>query len=293
MGLAHLIEIMKEEKDYSRFDAEYIYEPNFDETQSYALGLLWADGYMTKSTCRARNVAIEVVEADFYDFLPALESLGKVCVSKRTRENRKPQAKAHISNKALCEWLFNAGFKDKSLVSPVGILNFISKDFVKDFIRGWIDGDGCFYVNEKNKQYQFSISGTYYQDWTSLTRIFDKLNITYKYWQQKQTQNGKENSYSYIRIINRPCLIKLIDFIYDNPKHFLKRKFDKCQLIKNASYGNNSTQNIKQFDLNGDFIKAWKDTQEIVKFYNLRSSSPIMAAISGKNKTSLGYKWSL
>jgi len=279
-------------KDYNYLNEEYLYKPNFDESQSYALGLLWADGWLSNTKRRSRNLFIEVVESDFMDFLPSLFSLGKVSTYRRERLGRSPQASAMITNKSLCEWLFNLGFKDKSTISPTKLISFIPDPFVKDFIRGWIDGDGCFYVNEKNKSYQFILAGAYNQDWSSFLSVLDSLKIKYTVKNKIQVQNGKENKGSVVRIVKREDLIKLIDFIYNEPKHFLKRKFIKGQIIKNAPYGNNPTRNINQLDLLGNVIKVWKDTGDIVRFYNLPSSSPIMRVINGKAKTALGFKWS-
>ncbi len=207
---------------------------DFSEGQAYALGLLWADGSMTKNNSHV--LSIETVEEDFNCFLPALQSLGKLSTNKRQRPNRKPQASAYINNKELRNVLFKLGFCEKSKLSPCKIIELLPKKHIKDFVRGWVDGDGCFYVNLKNKQYQFSISGSYEQDWTALKNILDSLGIIYKYWQQKQFQHGKENSYSYLRVIHRPSLIKLIDFIYEDASFMLYRKFEKCKLIKSASY---------------------------------------------------------
>jgi hypothetical protein len=223
----------KIQKDYSHLDHKYGYVPNFDKTQSYALGLLWADGWLTKPICRSRNLAIEVLESDFIDFEESLSSLGKVTVRKRHRNGRNPQAGALITNKNLCEWLFEIGFKDKSIISPNKLMSFIPEKCKKHFIRGWVDGDGCFYVHEKNNTFQFIIAGSYEQDWSSFIEILNTLKIKYTYKQKTQIQNDRANKCSIIRITGLKNLKVFIDYIYDDADFFLKRKYQKALIIKN------------------------------------------------------------
>ena len=213
----------------------YEFVPNFDESQCYALGVLWADGWLVSpKICRAKRLGLDIIYEDFEDFKESLSTLGKLYFKSRKRKNRKLQMTSRISNKGLCEWLFNIEFKNKSNISPNKLLEFIPQEFTKDFIRGWIDGDGCFYINVKRSMSQFIIAGTYNQDWSSFTRILDMIDIkTYKVVQKKQIQNGKENRGSIIRITNRKDITKLFYYIYNDPKHFLKRKYEKCLQIVN------------------------------------------------------------
>jgi hypothetical protein len=211
-------------------DNGYDFFPNFNQEQSYALGLLWADGWMTQSKgFRAKYLRIEVLQEDFQDFRFALSSVGKLTERIRLRKDRKkPVVSACISNKALCEWLFNNDFKEKSMKSPVKILSYINKKYHKDFMRGWIDGDGCFYVNIKNNCFQFILAGSYEQDWTAFSDFLNENQIEYKIVNKKQIQNQKENKHSILRITKRNSIIRLKELIYENADFYLKRKHDKA-----------------------------------------------------------------
>lgn len=213
----------------------YDFSPNFNEEQSYALGLLWADGWMGQTKgYRAKHLRIEVLEEDFQDFKSALSSIGKLTETVRLRKDRKKAViSALISNKALCEWLFENGFKNKSVQSPINILSHINKQYHKDFIRGWIDGDGCFYVNEKNNCFQFCMAGSYEQDWISFIKILNILKIKYTYKKKTQIQKEKVNKYSIIRITGLNNLKIFIDYVYKDANFFLKRKYEKAFIIKN------------------------------------------------------------
>jgi hypothetical protein len=208
----------------------YNFIPDFNQDQSYALGLLWADGWMSQTKgFRAKHLRIEVLEADFEDFRLPLSLIGNLTEKPRLRKGRtKTITSAYITNKALCEWLFYNDFKQKSTISPTKILSNINEQYHKDFIRGWIDGDGCFYINKKNNCFQFVLAGTYQQDWSEFEKFLLKNDISYKIVQKIQIQNERENKCSIIRITKRKCLLRLKELIYDNANCFLKRKRDKA-----------------------------------------------------------------
>jgi hypothetical protein len=214
-------------------NSNYDYEPQFNELNAYALGLLWADGFMHHNKkYKSKYLRIEILQDDFMDFEAALSSLGKLTHGTRLRKNRtRPITSALISNKNLAEWAFNLGFKQKSQISPCAILENISKEYYRDFIRGWIDGDGCFYINSKNNIYQFYMCGSYEQDWTAFENFLNAHQISYIYKQKIQIQNNRENKCSVIKILKRNDLIKLREILYTNTFTFLKRKKEKADLI--------------------------------------------------------------
>lgn len=211
----------------------YDFTPDFNQQQSYALGLLWADGWMSETKgFRAKHLRIEVLQTDFEDFRLPLSLIGNLTEKPRLRKGRtKPVSSAYITNKALCEWLFNNDFKQKSTVSPTKLLTHIPKQYHKDFMRGWIDGDGCFYVNHKNHCFQFVLAGTYQQDWIEFEKFLKLNGINYNIIQKTQIQNEKENKCSILRITKRESLLRLRTAIYSEADCFLKRKRDKAFAI--------------------------------------------------------------
>ena len=79
---------------------------------------------------------------------------------------------------------------DKSLSCP-NFLDKITKDKLHYFVRGFFDGDGCFYVNENNNQKQCVLAGSYDQDWTWIEDILKKLNIKYSIKRKIQKSTEK------------------------------------------------------------------------------------------------------
>lgn len=190
---------------------------------SYILGLLWADGYLSKNAI--------TLESKKTDLLELKHIFYKICDWNIYELKNRPNILVYkIYCRELCEFLKSYDYSNKSLLSPNKILSIIPINLRKYFIRGWIDGDGCFYVNKKNGCYQFTLSGAYETDWSLFENICKELNIKTKIVKSinKQTKHSK------IRITNKDNIKKLGDYIYDDyliNKMGLLRKYEKFILI--------------------------------------------------------------
>lgn len=192
---------------------------------AYLLGFMWADGYLLYGKKR-KEMRVEIVDDDMADIKNVFDTTGKWYFITRNRKNRKPQTTASGNNAKLCDYLYEKDYKEKSTVSPKKIIESIPKNFIKYFLRGWSDGDGCFYTNGTTRQ--FSICGSYEQDWTFIEQIFKENDIDYKI----QRRTHKTGKFSVIRIWNKKSLINLSKTLYQDYDDIgLKRKYDKCQEI--------------------------------------------------------------
>jgi hypothetical protein len=196
---------------------------------AYMLGLLWADGFLgSEKDCR---ISLEIVKADMQGILPIIIATGKWNLGERQRKNWQPQMRASINSRPLYEFLIKMDYKSKS-ESPTKILNHIPESLRCYFFLGWSDGDGCFYINLKNYNYQFAVSSSYDQDWSALTTLLESLDIKYTI-QKRQNRNktsGKLNSYSVVRVTSKREIRKLGAYLYRDLIGF-NRKFEKLKLI--------------------------------------------------------------
>lgn len=195
---------------------------------AYILGLLWADGYVYAHGYQNR-VSIEMVEEDLKKLLPIFQSTGKWHVSYRNRLNRKPQMVISTNNRPFVKFLLEHKYVSKSNETANYVLSKIPDDLKHYWFRGLIDGDGCFYINSKNSNYQLSISSSYEQDWSYVEKLFNKLNVRYSISRLK-----KKYKSSSIRVTNRKDIIKIGEYIYngfDKDQTGLIRKYDKYKLI--------------------------------------------------------------
>jgi hypothetical protein len=192
----------------------------------YFLGLIWADGYLSKKT---NSLGLECVADDMEHFKKVLDKIGKWCYYDRNRDRNGVECKsltnAHITDPQLHKFLEENDYLEKSQKSPDKIISKIPNDLIKYFLLGMIDGDGCFYF-KKSLSSQFTISGTKEQDWSSIEKILVSLEIKYKIVVTKSS--------SAIRITNKKDIKKIGDYVYSplkNENIGLRRKYEKYKQI--------------------------------------------------------------
>lgn len=205
---------------------------------AYILGFLWADGWIYTNN-RNYNVSTKISVDDGNNLLPIFNKIG-VWNYYIYKTKWKPAMTITTNNKLIYDQLLKLGYAEKSIISPEAVINIIPDDLKHYFILGIVDGDGCFYINQRNgviKLKQFTISSTYEQDWSYMVNLSNKLKIKYKIVKQKK----EKSSYSQFRVTNLDGIIKLGEYIYqsfDIDHIGFTRKFNKFKQIKNYYYGN-------------------------------------------------------
>jgi hypothetical protein len=186
---------------------------------AYILGLLWADGHISKDQIR-----LEVLYDDAVEFKKIFDRTGEWSMTYRHRRNRSKQALINLNNRRLAECLKKNGYtaRTKSLTLARGL---ISNNLLPYWFIGIIDGDGCIYINP-SKSYQLSIAGFYNQDWSPIEDIFNSIGVTYSIVNREQVQNGKINRSSVIRVTNKAGIRKISNYI-DKTFDSLPRKLYK------------------------------------------------------------------
>ena len=118
------------------------------EDQAYFLGLIYADGCISKSSKNSWKFGIALKKEDGYLIhllKKCLKSKHKVCLCDN---GGYPCCSLTISNKHFGESLINLGVVPrKSLVCDFP--DCIPSNLMNHFIRGYFDGDGCIYFGKK------------------------------------------------------------------------------------------------------------------------------------------------
>lgn len=204
---------------------------------SYIMGLLWADGSISNESEKSYFIRLEANIDDMNSIEEIIYETGnwKKYIRQRTRKGNKCKKSItyHIGFKKLYDIFKNYDFHSKSRVSPFKILNTIPNDLKHYFFRGIVDGDGCFYINKKEGNYQLSISSSYEQDWSYLIELCKKLQIN-RYGINLTENKKKKSKSSQFRITNKKDIIKIGNYIYNNfsdDKIGFDRKYRKFELM--------------------------------------------------------------
>lgn len=130
----------------------------------------------------------------------------------------------------------------------------------------------------------------------------------YKYIIVKETKENQTN-YHHIKIhrliaeafLKNPENYKCVNHIDGNKTNNRVDNLEWCNYsqnirhainnkLMNTAKGINPKRKVKQFDINGNYIKTWDRIKDIEDEYNI-SHSAIRFCCLGKMKTCKGYKW--
>lgn len=198
---------------------------------AYILGLLWTDGHISKSN---NTIFFTTTYPDSEEFRKYFYFTGEWKINKY-KDAKHPTWKERINlyttNKHLHGFLANLGFQNKD-DGFKKILNHIPKKFTQFFIRGLVDGDGCFYINKTSSRKGFSLCSEYKQNWDDLVGLFNNLEIGVKI----RKEIYKNYKCSKLLLTSQKEITKLGDFIYSGREEDnigLTRKYKKFLDIKN------------------------------------------------------------
>lgn len=196
----------------------------------YILGFLWADGYLIKNTNKSQyRICVEISNKDFDNIFYIFSKVGTWTVS-TIKQNKRIQ----ISNKMIYSFLLDHDYILKSTKAPTKILNKLPNNLKQFWWRGYFDGDGCFYTNDKHYLYQASFSGSVNQDWSEVNSLLKNLQITS--YKTVFTENKHGHKGSYVLITRKQNLLTLGRYLYSDLSDIsLQRKKVKLySLLRNS-----------------------------------------------------------
>lgn len=197
------------------------------EEKAYALGLIYADGYINKQETQI-NLTLSEKDVDILKKLNGLIYINDHPLMYRIPlTTTKPYFTLNISNKKMTKDIVSLGCGNKkSFTLTFPNTNQVPSNLVSHFIRGYFDGDGS--ISQYKLQKTFNIVGTksFIQ---SIYNIFQKVGI------QSHTLIHKCGMW-YIRITDIRNLNMVYHYLYDNDKIHLNRKKQKFEGILKRSH---------------------------------------------------------
>ena len=245
---------------------KYSFNENYFETidseeKAYWLGFLYADGCIVNdNTNKQYKVVLTLNENDkehvelFRKCLNSNNPIRRVCSKLGDKEYFSSQF--YIYSKKMVNDLYNNGcIQNKSLVLKPPT---ITDNLVGHFIRGYFDGDGSIYYDEKRDRYIFSILGTN----EVLSWICNKIGI------KEHIRNAKRNSCcKEMRVNKKEDLIKIYDYVFKGSNISLNRKMLKINNMYQWSITNKYDKKIKT--ISPEIINLWNKGKSVSEIYNI------------------------
>lgn len=195
------------------------------EEKAYILGFLCADGHITHT-----EIQIEVAEKDvdiLYKIRKALKSdhpirdIYKSNPYKKTERSKLVLKRIKICGVYLTKPLLDMGLGGKKTYSlNSSVLNYVPKYLIRDFLRGYFDGDGNVFFGKKYTsgiKYNINICGNEEFLKNTFQKYFPTTNKLYKDLYSKQCYVWK--------ISSKERVLEFLHYIYYNSSIFLSRKY--------------------------------------------------------------------
>lgn len=202
------------------FDENY-FDIIDSSNKAYLLGFLYADGCINKNN----SVSIIVHQKDveilkmFQKELHANNNIRKV--------KSKPHVRIDFCSKYLCDSLKQIGCgrnKTFHLYFPD-----IPQEFTYDFIRGFMDGDGCISITDRGEHKYISLSFTGTLEMLEMLKSIFQVDNPIKFYR---------NSYA-LHIGKEVDVLRILRNIYCDAELYMTRKFNKYKEFRDYKEGSN------------------------------------------------------
>jgi len=199
------------------------------EKKAYWLGFIFADGYVCKNKTGSRSLAVTLSAKD----LEHVNLFARDILSSHPIHVRKydyMRASIYIRSSVLCDALEKYDVVPNKTMTIRFPPNGIPNPLIRDFIRGYVDGDGGFYKNSSVTKSGYTISNPTFSvtgniEFVSSMQLYlmemCKLNKT------KLDVRHKDNpGIVTMRYVGRKQVGRIANYLYDNSSTYMKRKRD-------------------------------------------------------------------
>lgn len=199
------------------------------EVKAYWLGFFAADGCVTDDGTIRVSLASQD-EIHLHLFKKAISSTHPV---KQRVDNTYLSSSFNVYSPDMAKDLITLGItprKTHTLRMPSFVGVGVDRELARHFIRGYIDGDGGFYITESRRKepgYQFSVT-------SNETFILELQDILCKELELKHTKTYRRNKLSAIATMSycgKQQVAKIAKWVYKNTDLYLERKRSKIQNI--------------------------------------------------------------
>lgn len=286
------------------------------ERKAYWLGFLYADGCVHDYSENQNYVHIHLHPNDRY----LLETFVKDLKSDRiVRTDNRGYAVLVVNSNKIGKDLIKLGcVPRKSNILKFPTDDIVPRSLIKDFIRGYMDGDGCISTYMKLKKgrnipsfiCEIKFIGTY--------DMLDGINRYFK--SEKKILINRHSPTTYQISFAGRKYRDIVDSLYEDATIYMTRKKEKWDGF--VTYMNNKDaegeeklirksiaiekvvtnrkkdivekrkvgKEVEQYDLNDNLIKIWENASMAAEHYK-STSKAIRKVCTGELKTCCNFKW--
>lgn len=201
------------------------------EEKAYILGFICADGHIEKDRL---NITVSIKDIDILEKIRcAMHSNHPIKEVQRTNPYKKTNrenlilSELMIGSVELVKSLFNMGLTTNKTYTLNGdILKYIPKYLIRDFLRGYFDGDGnIFFGRRYSSGYKYNVNICGNEDFLlkSFQVYFPSNNKLYKDLYSRQCYVWKISQKNKVR--------DFMYYLYYNSSIFLQRKYNEFRKI--------------------------------------------------------------
>lgn len=205
----------------------------------YILGLLWADGNVSKNRNR---ITISTTEPDLESISSAVSEVKSWKIYHKRKAKKKPHWKEqyhiNISNPLYKDFLIEHNYANKSGESASQILQKIPEEYRKYWFLGYFDGDGS--ISKDGSI--VDLASCYEQNWDFMERLCKQLGMEFKI-ERKIAKDGKKSIFRLISYVNA---LNFCRYIYSGYNLGFPRKRER--FLKMQEYLNSSEVNWNLFN---------------------------------------------
>lgn len=214
-------------KNRYTLNESYFTFPITQPSAAYLLGLLAADGCVTSNN----QIILQLIDKELIDFLvQEIAYTGDIRVLDGDKLSPPGQTayRVNFSSLTMSKELRKAGIMAGKDYLSLPSEEILSLGLLPDFIRGYLDGDGCIYLSKKESGGSISIVGSK-SFCESLVSFFNFGTVT-----------SHKSGMFYWKIYGKKHFLLFREILYGkDPVCFLKRKKDLLDyLLENYKYEN-------------------------------------------------------
>lgn len=229
-----------------KVDKELLYKPKYgkyrvnqdyfnvidNEFKAYWLGFLYADGCIRKKkTSNGKednklSLTLASIDREHIErFLISLQSDSPI--TDYIIKDKYNASRVSVCNKKIVENLSDKGCtQNKSLTLEFPSMEILPKHLIRDFIRGYFDGDGCIHLDLEKRNLSVNFVGTE-NFLTSMQNILcEELKITKTKLYKKENTKAFQVAWGDLSSIE-----KIYKYLYKDCNIYLKRKLEKFDIL--------------------------------------------------------------